>query len=284
MYTILPSRPQPNRNLLQLSMHFYKLSFRKVFGLALLLSFIVFIPRLIEKIAGINLFQVNEVSLLRILMLIIDLASVLVFISILWRVYHLIHKRKESVRADIKIGFKKLISAFIAALLQAVALVFVVCFLFTIEYYLVKYNMLFHDSVLGILFTIFIFVGQIFLVLYTYTLFIFLVPIVALENKGVLFSVKRSITLVWNHWWRTFSLQIIPWLCFVLALVAFRFVFGIDVNIYLLENSNQSVWGTLLQLLIFALFIPWFATTILVQLRDLELRKKITQKDKNAIH
>lgn len=282
MDAILPAHPEPNRALFKHSFTIYKLSFKKVFGLALLLSFIVFIPRLLQDFTGINLF--NSSNTLRLAMLLVDFIGVLIFISILWRVYHAIHGGKEPVKTDVKIGLRRVIAAFIASALQAIILIFVLLIFFLLEYFLIKNHLLFQDNAFGIIFTLAIFIAQYFLVLYTYTLFVFLVPIIALENKSIWSSIKRSVSLVWDHWWRVFSFQITPWVCFIITLALFQLIFHLNISLYFLNAQAPNVWITILQILIFSLFVPWVAAIILVQLRDLELRKHVTRKDKNAIH
>ena len=81
--------------------------------------------------------------------------------------------------------------------------------------------------------------------------------------------------LVWNHWWRVFSVQATPWLCYLFLLFSLKYVLGINIHIYLLGQTSHSVLISLLHLLIFAIFIPWVAAILVVQLKDLELRKSL---------
>lgn len=284
MDAILPASPQPNRILLRYSLNIYKLTFSKVFWLALLLSIVFFTPRISQDVRTLmGIHTVETFELFNYWLLLFNLVSLLIFIAILWRVYNAIHKHHETVGADIEIGLKRLISAFLGVLLESIVLVGLVYLIFAFEYLLVQNNLLFGQSLFSTILTIFIFVGQLFLILYAYTLFIFMIPIIALENRNLWSALKRSVILVWNHWWRTFSFQLTPIVVFVAILFILRFLIGLDVSLYPYETIGHNIVDTIIQLLILALFIPWVAAIILVQLRDLELRKNMTAKDKHAI-
>ncbi len=57
-----------------------------------------------------------------------------------------------------------------------------------------------------------------------------------------------------------------------------RYVVNINVHIYFTQQLQYSVWTTLLQLILFALLLPWIAALMVVQLKDLELRRELSAK------
>lgn len=284
MEAILSKQPESNWMLLTRSINLYRMTFTRVIGLAFLLSFVVFIPRILSQILGHPLLVDQAIKDPRYLwFILVDIAGMLLFIAIFWRVYAVIHRRHETYKEDFQLALKRVFFAVIATFLQNLLILILTILIVGLFFWLNRTNLLFTLTPTGIIFTLVLFVGQFLLVLYGYTLFIFMVPVIALENKGIFSSIKRSVLLVWNHWWRTFSLQVLPWMTYVFVLIILRYVLQINFNIYFLSSSGV-IWATLLQLVLFALFVPWVATVMLVQLHDLELRKKITQKDKNAIH
>jgi hypothetical protein len=117
------------------------------------------------------------------------------------------------------------------------------------------------------------FVAQFCAIFYIYYLFYFYLPLILTENEGAFSSLKKSAVLVWRNWWRTCVVQILPWACYLIFLVIVREAFKLNLHIYFIDNYSPTIGITCLQILLFALFIPWPAATLLVQLRDLELRK-----------
>jgi hypothetical protein len=81
--------------------------------------------------------------------------------------------------------------------------------------------------------------------------------------------------LVWNHWWRVFSTQLTPWLFYLALLIAVKYVLHIDFHIYFTQKIDNTLWVTIAHIAVFSLFIPWVAALLLVQLKDLELRKSL---------
>ena len=100
-------------------------------------------------------------------------------------------------------------------------------------------------------------------------------PLIAIENKGIVAALERSMRLAWNHWLRIFLMQMTPWFCYLIFLSILKFIFRINVHIYFTNTLVHPLWTSVLQMIIFALFIPWVAAILLVQLKDLELRKHI---------
>lgn len=279
MESFLPSTTQSNRQLLWQSLVLYRVAFLKVIIFSALLSIVTFIPRLIADAIGQDIFvNLAPLSYHRLWFLVIDLTSFIFFIAILWHMFCTMRGKHEPFIEDFSVGLKELAYVFIAALLQS-ALVFafglIVYGLLILLHHL---QLLFINSLLGIILTTAIFLGQFILLLYVSTLFIFLIPIIAIEKKDILIALEKSITLVWNHWWRVFSVQITPWIFYTLLLIVLKYVINIDIHIYFTPKENDALWTTIINIALFALFVPWVAALLLMQLKDLELRKKLVPK------
>jgi hypothetical protein len=164
---------------------------------------------------------------------------------------------------------------FIASLIEIAIVFVVISSIYGLVIILNQYQLIFTQSTAGMIATTVTFIIQIMLIVYIYTLFVFLIPLIAIENRGVLGSLERSVYFVWNHWWRVFSVQFTPWISYLILLFIIRFILRIDIHIYFMEQTPHSFAATLLHLIIFALFIPWVAAILLAQLNDLELRKKM---------
>jgi hypothetical protein len=201
----------------------------------------------------------------------------------LWRIHCITRDRDEPLAEDFFQGFKKMLYVLGATIIQGVIFFFVTVLIYLVQMVLHHYHLLFSAHLMGSILTFLIFFAQGILIFYVVTLFLFMVPLIAIENKGILSAIRRSFYLVWNHWWRVFSFQLFPWFFYLFALLLIRFVFKININIYFIAYGIHSLWPTLLQIILFTFFIPWVASVMIVQIRDLELRKHLTQKDKNAV-
>ena len=277
MDTLLPSQPETYWQLLRRSIRLYRVTFKKVALLAALLAITTFVPRLLSFAIGqdilhnIGLFSLNQLWLTM-----LNLVAFIFFIAIIWHMHcEIIHKR-DTLREDFKIGFKKVITIFIASTLQSLLVIGIVAIIIGSQMF-IHYNLPWiFESAIGIWIASLLFLFELTVLAYFATLFIFIVPLVAIEDKGILSSLQRSVTLVWNHWWRTITLQATPWICLILILAFAKFILNINVHIYFLDQLTHPLLLTILQIIIFAVFIPWVAATLLVQLQDLELRKNLT--------
>lgn len=283
MDTILPSYPERYSVLLYRSLILYIRSFSKSIIFSLLMAVIVFIPRLISDILGHDiLLGVPEKNYQYLWQVLIDVIALTFSIAIYWHMRCVIVNVNEPLAEDARRGIKKIASVFIGSLIQGLILIAVALVVYGLLFLLYQQHMLggvnTQLSITRTLFLFTIFVGQFFLILYVATLFIFLVPIIVIENQGILHALEKSASLVWNHWWRTFSLQVTPWICYLLVMIIIKYVLGINIHIYFMDRTEHLIWTSLLQIVLFTLFIPWVAAVVIVQLRDLELRKEIHKK------
>lgn len=280
--TIVASRPSTYRQLIEQSLKLYNNSFPKIILLAFLIGVTTFLPNIIYYFTGLDLNTVQKPTIFdHLLMFLITAIDVGLFVAILWHMHCELRRRREPLEEDFQMGMKKALLVMIATVVQVVFIFGFALLTMVIPLILYKLNLLaFDNSLLGIL-TFLIFFTQICLLFYVTTWFVFLTPIIATENKSIIKSLGHSISLGWNHWWEIFSLQITPWLIYLLLLMFLRFIVGLNLHIYLLEYKPYSFLGTILHVIIFMFFVPWVAALLLVQLHDLELRKKIAIKNES---
>jgi len=276
MDTLLPSQPSTYKQLVKTSLHLYRASFSRIILLSFLLAILVFIPRLLSAFIGDDVANLHPYSPNRIWMFVVNLIGITFFIGIVWRMNCVIRGIHEPLIEDLTVGLKKVMYVFFASILQGIIVFAITMALFELQRFLIYYHVLFSDHLIGVAFVACIFVGQCILIVYVSTLFIFFIPLIAIENRGVIRSLERSILLVWNHWWRVFSVQLTPWICYTLLLFLIRCAFRISIHIDFVEHGPYGIETTIAHTMIFALFIPWVAAILLTQLKDLELRKKMT--------
>jgi len=232
MEKLLAKKPENYLQVIKRSLFLYKKSFKQIYLLAFSLAIIVFIPRFLSIIIGQDIFfGIDAFNINRIWQFLINLVALMLFLSMLWCIHGIIDQLHEPLKDDLIHGIKKVFSVFIAALIQTFILGFVFVFVFLISqcmhYYMPQLsNNFFTMALFAILLS-----AQFFLMLYVYTLFVFLAPLILIENKGIISALRRSISLVWNHWWRTFSIQATPWLCYLLALIFTRYILSINIHI-----------------------------------------------------
>lgn len=280
MDEFLPLHPESNHELVGHSFTLYRKSFSKVIIFALIIALLVFIPRLISDSIGQDIFSnLAPLSLHRLWFLLINLTSLLFFTAIIWHMYYAnIRHHREKLIDDMNVGLHKIFYIFIASMLESLIVFGVSVILYGLQIILQQHNLLFADNSLSMTITTLLFCGQLILILYISTLFVFFIPLITIENKGIFGSLQRSVSLVWNHWWRVFTLQLLPWFCYFIFLLVIKYGFKINIHIYFLGNTTQPLWVTLLHLIVFAFFVPWVAALLIVQLKDLELRKHIVTK------
>ncbi|OGT41410.1 MAG: hypothetical protein A3F42_01965 [Gammaproteobacteria bacterium RIFCSPHIGHO2_12_FULL_37_34] len=276
MDTLLPSQPETYRQLIKRSLVLYRISFFKVILFALCAAIITFIPRYIDVMIGQETFIPGPFfNLYHLLLLTINIIVLPFFIAIIWHMYCETCQVHERAREDMMVGIKKLILVFSAILIQSF-------FIFLLAFGFARLQHLYFQNYLqqtpyesgAFLLSIF-FIVQLFVFLYAQTLFVFLLPLIVIEQNGILKAIKNSVSLVWNHWWRTFSVQATPWLVYLFVLMMMKSLFHVNIHILLIQdNRPHDLSAILLNTVVFAFWIPWIAAIMLVQLKDLELRKR----------
>ncbi len=280
MEAILSTQPESNWELFKRATRLYKLTLTKTFLFSFILALVVFIPRMISTYLGRNIFAtLTPFSASYFWIVVLNLVILGLFIAIIWHMHCVIRHKHEPIREDMLVGVKKVLTVFLAGIIENTIIFAVALCIIYMQTHLQQYNWLNSGNLFALVFTICLFLAQFLLIAYVATLFYFLAPIITTENAGLFSAIKRSASLVWNHWWRTISLQLAPWLCYLLVLLLLKFVVDLDIHIYFLTPHNSYDYSSLIiNLFLFAFFIPLVAATLLVQLKDLELRKKLALK------
>ncbi len=273
MELLLPKQPQPNYQLLKRSLRLYRASFSKIILWSFLLALVFFAPRILLELTGKNLFfDLPPLHPQRLLWLeLFNVINLMFFIAIIWGMYCTVKHKHEPLLDDIKISAKKILSVFCAAILQNL-FILIVFFVVTIfNMWLIQHQLSLTGNWLSALFLGLLIIGECFLFFYVSMLFLFFLPLIVIENKGMIGALRGSGKLVWNHWWRTFSLQVIPWIVYLLIAFLLLSFFQVDIHFF---ASVTNFMQLILQIIVTMLFTPWIAALLLVQLKDLELRKK----------
>lgn len=278
MDTFLPSKPKSYWGIMKRGFALYNASLSHVIPLSLIIALVIFTPRIISVFLNRDIIaNLEPLSPHNLWFFLINIFSLFFFIALIWRIHCVTKGVHEPFIDDFTVGAKKVLYAIVASFIQGLVLVIITAIIFEVIL-LFRYQQLSFSSLSGFLTAYLICASQLFLILYAYTLFVFYVPLIAIENRGILGSLKRSAYLVWNHWARTFSVLITPWIVYLCVLIIIKFVFRINLHIYLLERTTPTVLTTVMHIVLFALFIPWVASILLVQLKDLELRKHIASQ------
>lgn len=269
----LSTYPETIPHVIAQSFRLYRLVFVRVFVLSFILSTLAFIPRLTSIFIGHPLFvDTNLFSVQRLWLFLVELACLTVLTGVLWRIRCVLTDAHESMLTDIKVALKKLPYAFVAALIQFVLVVCVLLLfvLFTLHY-VVYHQALLTPDLKNAFISGFLLIVQFILVSYVYFSLCFYLPIILVENKGIFSSLSESMYLVWRNWWRTMVVQLTPWVLYLVFLGFFRSVTHLQFNYQYGLVVNLLVAAV--YIILFAAFIPWPAATLMVQLRDLEIRK-----------
>ncbi|MES2218937.1 MAG: hypothetical protein V4501_11065 [Pseudomonadota bacterium] len=273
--------PETTKQLLDRSLHLYKTAFHKIFPIALALAILAFTPRMLALVYGAKLHHFS-LSINQLAQLLLDLLSMIFFTAMLWDMRCVMTNDQENLIKDFKKSLKKIPLIIGASVVETAILLISTLTLFTM--YFIFIRLFTHHFVIPAdRFKVFLLtLPMIFQVLFNVFIFIlllFYLPIIVAENKGIFIALLRSAKLVWGNVWRVLKLQLTPWFIYSLWLIFFKNVFGLKIHIYFFALNNLSWSAVIVHLLIFALFVPWSAATLLVQLHDLELRKKLKPFD-----
>lgn len=279
MPTTMTDSPQTLTQLIASSFKVYGRIVASTLVLVLLLAILGFVPRLFALLIGQNVFvELPYLSPYRLWLLVSDIFSLLIFTALLWSAYRALIKKPVSIGEAIAKAIQKFPHVIVAVLILW-AMFFIISLTATALFALMNHQqILFGHSTTGILFTSLVFLIQVGLILFFIILFYFYLPIILLENKGVIQALGYSATLVWNQWWRVFALQIFPWVCFVICLFILKYFIQLPVHIYFTAPEPLTLVSTIINLILFLIFIPWIVSILFVQFRDLEIRKNIVPK------
>lgn len=272
-------QPESYQRQLGRSLIVYGSTFFHVILLSLLISIIAFIPRLASIYSG-DVYFANNLAIdnpQRLWLILIDLINLIFFTAMFWRIRCSITGTRDTLFTDIKMAVKKFPYILVAGILQNIIFGLCVIAFYIGAYYWISYgqhtfnpNSLSNDLVLT-----FVFLAPFVCFLYVYFEFYFYLPLILIENKGVLSALKKSVSLVWGNWWRVVCLQLTPWLTYLLCLLIIKYGLNINIHIYFTHSTDpNTLLTTCFHIILFAIFLPWVAATLLVQLRNLEVIKQ----------
>lgn len=273
---MLAIRPESKGRTIIRGLVLYRQAFFHVFFLAILASIATFIPRIWTIIVGQNIFlNIPQFSPYRLWLLLINLASLVFFTALLWRIRCVVTNTHESINDDMKIALKKLIYIFVATILQTLFILAVSTLLLFIIFHILSYKRaIITEDLLFQILMLCLFLGQAIIIGFLFLAFYFYLPLILIENQGIIKSLIKSASLVWGNWWRTFWVQVTPWLVYFLVIILIRYVTKLPLHIYFFPGDREpTILAACVHILLFAIFLPWFASNMLVQLRELELRK-----------
>lgn len=273
MLITLATTPQSNTCLLKRGLKLYFASFKHVIGLALLFSVIAFIPQFVAIFQGLSLLELARVfSFYNLFFVVVDVAAVFVFIAILWRIRCVITNQHESILDDFKIASKKILLIIGVGLIYMLILSLFVFLLITVPAlgFLNKPDEFSFNMALILLSLYFC------ATIYLCYVFIFSLPLILTEDKGVIVAVKKSYLLVWGNWWRVALLLITPTIVYFIMLFIIQSIFGLNLTIRYGEAYHyKDLLILIMNVILIALFVPFQGALLLLQLRDLELRKQV---------
>ncbi len=223
-------KPQTLPQLWTHGFNLFKLSIGSVWYWSLVISVLANLyPLIILKGFDLSANTIIHSKLIITLLGWLILLPLIVFLTItlIQRLYVAGARKSERLHRSIMHVGKKFLSLFIAVIL--------ISFLTTLGFYLM------------------IFPGVFILVL-----FIFVVPLMLIDNKSMWDAYKTSAYLVWGNWWRIFAIVLFP-----LALLISASVFA---------NQFSGVWKYLLAILLTSILTPLFYSMVLNGFSDAKLR------------
>jgi hypothetical protein len=273
------SQPENTMQLLDRSLNLYKSAFHKIFLVALVLSVVAFTPRIMALIYGTDLLKFDLVYH-QLAQFLVEILSTIFFTAMLWDMRCVMANDKENLFLDFKTSLRKiplLIGASIVESLIFFSTAITLFAIYALSLHFTHYNL--PTTGLGIFLFILPILCQIIFNAFIFVLLVLYLPIIVTENKGIFSALLSSAKLVWHNIWRVIKLQLSPWIIYSAWLIIFKIVFGLKIHIYFFPLNNLTWSATIVHMLIFAFFVPWSAATLLVQLYDLELRKKLRVPD-----
>jgi hypothetical protein len=268
------TQPESISQVLKRSFSLYRHAFKRVIGLSLFMSVIVFIPRLMALMMGQDMFfNLSQQSLEQLWLILFEFASLVVFTVMLWRIRCVMYNLHESMKDDLLVTLKKLPSIIGAAFIQSGIVIALFLMLVGTVYILHEARVLTNSTHIP-----FYMIGiplylQFYVNIFIFVLLMFYLPLILTENKHIFAALGKSAVLVWGNWWRTFITQLTPWLIYLLTLLFVRNILHVNIHIYFFQIEHLTFASTCIHILILTLFLPWFAATMLVQLQDLEIRR-----------
>ena len=270
----LAEQPKSNTQLIARSLKLYWSSLIHVFGLALFLGLIIWISGIISEYL---LYTNAKIIYIDLFVFLASVLGLFIFTTLLWRMRCVLTHTHDSILDDITIASKKIFLIIGATLIQLVMFS-----LFATGIYFLSQLFQKQPPIYAFYLTMIAFVVLFVTFFYFYYALIFYLPLILTENKGIFSAMGKSISLVWGNWWRVFFLQILPVLSYIIFIAILTTIFQIDIKLYFSTNYTYII-ASVINLFVIALFIPFNGAILLIQLRDLELRKEEKLSESSAV-
>jgi hypothetical protein len=249
----------------------YLSTFFKVYALAFVIAILAFIPAFYVIGVAEGYFSVIlPMFAFKTLIVITEIISLTIFLGILWCLQCVTVHKHESLKTDLTVAFKHLLQVIFAAILQG--LLFSLIAICSKDFFILVASSALPRTPMGLFISGIPVMLAAGLCVVLFFLFIFYLPLILTENKNPIRALQRSMELVWGNWWRVFWTILTPWLTYVVLLFTIKALMNYTG---FFEPGRPSLIKSFIYMLTFAVYLPWFASTLLVQLRDLELRQKV---------
>jgi hypothetical protein len=252
----LASQPQSIKQILSDSFRLYKVAFIRLVFWALVAGIISVLSQLITSTNNIeNAVQQSSYTNYHLLLqpLLIIVLSLVPFSAMIFD----IHQTMQGSKPTIKTAFLTAVRKWLP-LIGAMVVNFIIMFIVAVVAYFLmmisKFVALLFAAAVAIYLLVSLFAWQ---------------PLIVSENQRVFQAFKNSFKIVKSNWWRTFAILLIPGLvvCFINFILGFTF----DV---LDPNKAHAIWQLVITAIVSMLFMPWLYGILLLQIHNLELRKK----------
>jgi hypothetical protein len=274
------SVPENTKDLLNRGLILYKKAFSKIILMAFVLAVVAFLPRILLLAYGVESLHKLSPTIRELGLVLVELLYAIFFTAMLWDMRCVMTNDAENVLKDFKTSLTKMPLIVGAAIIQGIILLTTTLTMFAI--YVYSFNVAGHIIVPHDNFKLFLYslplVLQVAMNAYIFILLLFYLPIIVTEGKGIFSSLNRSVQLVWLNVWRVVKVQSVPWIMYGFFLIMLKNMFNLNLHIYFFP-ARISWEATLVHVILFALFVPWYAATLLVQLHDLEIRKQLKPFD-----
>lgn len=241
--SVLATQPSNIIEVFESSIKVFKLSFKKIIGLGIIIGLIqvasgIISEMIIKQQSSMGADAVlNIIPRLSAMGFLMTLCAFIVYAAIIYRIDNVVKMREDSFSGALMFSVRKFPALLLALILYGVAT----------------------------------FVGTILLIIPGLILGLslaFYVYFIVLENENGYQALKSSHRLVWKDWWRTLAVFAVPGVILIIALIGISFVFE------MLGFSKSGYDGvTIATNFLACLYMPYFYALGYVQYHDLKLRK-----------
>ena len=246
-----PSQPQSIDKVLQSSLKLYAFTFRQVIAFALVAAVITALPEFVipELNARDPKIVIQAIETYVWLFRVVMVPSLVFYNAIYYRMDNAVRDPSKDYAHALAVGVKKTLPVVAALILCGLVVG------------------------LGLMLAL---VPGIFLGVSL----VFCQPIIVLGQEGIGGALKSSFRLVWGNWWRTFAVFLVFSMAVMAVFMIMGFLFGFAVVPHENPEAASSLLLSLVGIVTSAVMTPLFSALVLVQLNDLNLRRRDQEREK----